>query len=211
MKAAVAGLLLIAAGALRALPAQDAHPRIARISITPYAGYVLFGTPFRGQRGIALSAENGATYGAQLGIGVARHVALVGNVAYAKSSGSIENVPLLGTLAVGDVALWFYDGAVRFRFPLGAAGRPMVTPFVQVGAGAIHYGIRSDFFTGTATNFAANAALGADVGLTRALGLQFMAKDYLASYRSVTAGERFGITGRRAHSVALALGLTVSL
>ncbi|CAN5894157.1 hypothetical protein BH24GEM1_BH24GEM1_25620 [soil metagenome] len=54
-----------------------------------------------------------------------------------------------------------------------------------------------------ATNFALALGAGVALPLTRRLSVEMMAKDHIASFKSVRDLAAFGVTGRRAHTVLL--------
>lgn len=180
-------------------------PARSAVRITPYVGYMMFGDYLSGPLGTSFSNRNGAVYGAQLGVSVTRDVSLVGNVGYARSSWDVR-VPIVGGVSVGDASLLLYDAGLQYRVPMGGASR--VTPLVQVGAGAIRYGVNSALLNTTSTKFAANAGVGVDVALGRSAGLTLMARDYIGKFDAPVSG--VGVRGKVANSVALSAGVTLA-
>jgi hypothetical protein len=90
--------------------------------------------------------------------------------------------------------------------PLGRAWRQPVV-FVQVGAGFAHCALSTSLL-GTAvdehaTNFALALGAGLALRLARRFGIEVMAKDYIASFKSIRDLAAFGIGGRRAHTVLM--------
>ena len=150
-----------------------------RIEVTPYAGYMLFGDFVKGPLGTSLSNSGGALLGAQLGVGLTPNVAVVANVA--RASGDIAiGIPFLDGINVGSSSAWMFDGAVQLSMPL--PGRAVaLTPFVQLGAGAMHHEVKIGLTT-DATNVVGTVGAGADFGLTRTVGLRLMAKDYIGRF-----------------------------
>jgi hypothetical protein len=179
------------------------------VELLPTAGYLAFGTYFTGPGGVQFSNEDGFGYGGQIDVPLWRNLSLVGSLLHGTSDWSFEEVPLVGRLTVGGASLWFYDAGLRVTVPLGAA--IPVAAFLQATAGAIHYSIDNALFTGRATNFAFSGGAGLATRLAGRVSLQALVKDYLASFRSVRDGAAFGIEGRRAHTVAVLVGLGVSL
>lgn len=151
------------------------------LSITPYVGYVAFGDHFETVNGAEFTNDNAAIYGAQLGIDVTPNLALVGNFGYSRTNWEFEfNGP--GERFAGNVGVWLYDGNLQLKFPF-AAGAGTFSPFAQAGVGAIKFTAdRNDFQADGTTNVAFNAGLGADFNVG-ALGLRFMAKDYISSFK----------------------------
>jgi len=161
-------------------PISDAEPGL--FQFTPYVGYMAFGDFLRGPLGTSLSTKSGAIYGAQLGMSLTPGVALVGNVAYSSSDLQV-GVPLVGGMGVGSAGVWLYDGGLQFTLPTASRRRTPIEPFVQVGAGAMHYDISAASILNTkATNFAWNAGVGLDARLAPAVGLRLMAKDYIGKF-----------------------------
>ena len=151
-------------------------------SITPYAGYIAYGDHFETANGAEFTNDNGAIYGAQLGIDMTPNLALVGNFGYSRTHWEFEFGSGAGEQPAGDVGVWLYDGNLQLKFPF-AAGAGTFSPFAQAGVGAIKFTAdRNDFQADGTTNVAFNAGLGADFNVG-ALGLRFMAKDYISSFK----------------------------
>lgn len=207
-KLLLAPALLIAP--LVAAASQEPVPRATRlVEIIPTAGYLAFGTYFTGPGGVRFSNQDGFGYGAQIGITLYRNLSLIGSVLHGTSDWSFESVPLVGRLTVDGASLWFFDAGLRLTIPLGAS--IPVSVFGQAGAGAIRYAVDNALFTGQATNFAFSGGVGLVTRLGGRVSLHALAKDYIASFRSVDDAAAFGIEGRRAHTVAVLLGLGVGL
>jgi hypothetical protein len=209
LAAALAGL---AAGAAPA-SAQE-RPGIRPLStatlfdITPYVGYMAFGDFLTGPLGTTLSTRNGAVYGAQLGMHITPNLSLVGNVGYSSSDLQV-GVPILGGVSVGSAGVWLYDGDLQLDIPVGDARVSPITPFVQVGAGAIHYKIDAANVVAThSTNFAFNAGVGFDYRVTPTMGLRLMAKDYIGKFDFKDA-TGFDVQGRTAQNWAITAGFAI--
>jgi hypothetical protein len=178
--------------------AQTSAPRV---EVTPYAGYMLFGDFIQGPVGTSIGNAGGALIGAQLGVALTPNVALVGNVA--RASGDINlGIPFLDGITVGSSSAWMFDGALQLALPV--SGRAF-TPFVQLGAGAMRHSVKIGLST-DATNFVGTLGAGADVGLTRNIGLRLMAKDYIGRF---DVGEATTIDYKPdvAHNFGLSAGL----
>ncbi|MFL5577982.1 MAG: hypothetical protein ACJ79S_18665 [Gemmatimonadaceae bacterium] len=210
--AAAAAVLATALGAGSAtvaspLLAQGGAPRTAPIAqITPYAGYMFFGDFLKGPIGTSISSANGPLYGAQLGVNLTRNVALIGNVA--RASGDLQvGVPFLGGLSVGQSSAWLYDGGIQLSAPLGARAALPITPFVQLGAGAISYDVNASVLETKATNFAANAGVGVDVGFGGGVALRLLAKDYVGRFDVKQATSLGGVNGDLSHNIGVSAGV----
>ena len=210
MRAVVLGAL--AATAIGA-PLHAQHTLAFRI--TPYAGYAIFGDYLEGPLNITLSNDNAALFGGQLTFNVTPSFGVYANVAFSESDWTFDNIPGLGDATVGGADLLLCDGGVHIAFPVGpqVPFGPRVAPFIQLGAGAIRYGLEENRITAlldrrSATNFAANGAVGLDVQLNRTLGARVMAKDYLVSFRS-NEFEELRLEGKWAHNLAFILGLSL--
>jgi outer membrane protein with beta-barrel domain len=175
------------------------------VALTPYAGYLVTGDLLKGPVGTSLSMSSGAMYGAQLGMKIAPNMSLVGNIGY--SAGNIRvGVPFLGGVDVGSSSTLLYDGGLEFQFPTTSASSLAFSPFVQVGAGAMRYQIDASILHTNATNFAANAGIGADMTLGTNMGLRLMAKDYIGKFNFKEA-TTLDIQGQTAHNWALSAGI----
>jgi hypothetical protein len=213
-RGAVAASLAAVIAAATPVHAQRGLRRITTtgpeiFQFTPYVGYMVIGDLLRDPGGFSLSGAGSAVYGAQLGLRLTRDVSLVGNVAYS-SSDLKEGGPFSSGVVVGSAGVWMYDGALQFALRMPGPRRAMpVVPFVQVGAGAMHYDIRnSDIPDTRETNFAWNAGIGLDVHMAPEVGLRLMAKDYIGrfSFRDPTGLE---VIGPVAQDWALTAGLRI--
>lgn len=198
-------LSLAVVGALigRAALAQTSA---SRIEVTPYAGYMLFGDFVKGPLGTSISNAGGALVGAQLGIAFTPNVAVVGSAA--RASGDINlGIPFFDGITVGSSSAWMFDGALQLSMPL--PGRAIAfTPFVQLGAGAMRHNVKIGLST-DATNFVGTVGAGADFGLTRAIGLRVMAKDYIGRF-DVREATTLDYQPEIAHNIGLSAGLKIA-
>lgn len=188
---------------------QNLRPVASRslMSVTPYAGYMSFGDFVRGPLGTSLSMKSGAVYGAQLAMQITPNVALVGNVAHASTSLQ-AGVPFLSGLDVGSASMWLYDGGLQLDIPTGGSGLPL-TPFVQVGAGAVRYQLApADFLKTDATNFAFNAGVGFDYSMSKAVGLRLSARDYMGKF-DVREATTLNVNTPMSHNWAFTAGLRI--
>jgi hypothetical protein len=177
-----------------------------RIEVTPYAGYMMFGDFVKGPLGTSISNAGGALLGAQLGVAITPNVALVGNAA--RASGDINiGIPFLDGISVGSSSAWMFDGALQLSLPLPERVIAF-TPFVQLGAGAMHHEVKIGLST-DATNFVGTVGAGADFGLTRAIGLRLMAKDYIGRF-DVREATTLDYEPKVAHNFAFSAGLKIA-
>jgi opacity protein-like surface antigen len=176
--------------------------------ITPYAGYMKFGNLVSGPLGTSLRNAGAAVYGAEASLGLVPGVAIVGNVAYSQPGLEI-GAPLIGGVSVGRSSVLMYDGALRLRLPVGAAGLP-VSPFIQGGAGYIRQSVDVGPASTHETNFAYNVGAGADVAIAPRLGLQLMVKDYIGKFDAREA-TTLNVDTKTTHNWAVSAGLRLGL
>ena len=101
-----------------------------------------------------------------------------------------------------------YDAGLQLGTSLGARSRLPIAPFVQLGAGAIRYEVGSSLLKTNATNFAANAGLGADIALGSGISLRILAKDYIGKF-DVQQATTLDVRGTTSHNIGLSGGLKV--
>jgi hypothetical protein len=200
---ALVAALAAPAGAQGLRPVQNGSV----FQLTPYAGFMMFGKFLEGPVGTSLSTKNSPVYGAQLGVQVAPNVALYGNVGYASTNLQV-GAPILGHVNVGDSKVWMYDGGLQLDIPVSEFSP--VKPFVQAGAGAMHYDIMAaNLLNTTATNFAWNAGAGFDIKVAPSIGIRLMAKDYVGKFNFQDATSISGIQGRTAQNWVVSGGLRI--
>src|SRR5918911_1676143 len=111
------------------------------IGLTPYGGYMVFGNNFSvgAGSGARFASNNSFVAGAELDLNLGESFSIVGNVGYSKPNWNISSSNFSPT-AVG-ASVWLFDGALRLRFPLAQDSNigPRFVPFIQAGAGGIHY------------------------------------------------------------------------
>lgn len=173
-------------------------------SISPYAGYMMFGDIVDGPLGTSLTSSSGTVYGAQANLPLGSVVSLVGNVGYAQPDLRI-GVPILGGITFGKSQVWMYDAGLQLSAP-ALRGERAITPFVQVGAGGMRYNVEVAGINRTASNIAFNAGVGADVPLTQNLALRLFAKDYIGKF-DVNEAAGIDYDAKTSHNVALSAGL----
>jgi hypothetical protein len=183
------------------------------LQVSPYAGWMFFGDYFKTRDDVSFSHENRPIYGAELTIGLARNIAVVGNFGYSKTHWTFKNYFGPGDdLNLSNVGVWVYDGALRLRFPSVSESGSAFIPFIQAGAGGIRYTADANDIRHGNTNFAFNAALGADFQVNRSIGIRLMAKDYITSlaWKDASSVSLQGNVGSRtANSIAVVLGVNI--
>jgi hypothetical protein len=176
--------------------------------LTPYVGYMVFGSLVDGPLGTSLSNAPAPVYGAQLGMRLAPNVSLVGNLA--TSSSDIEaGIPFLGGLSVAKSRMVLFDGGLQLDIPETNVAGAAVSPFIQAGAGAMRYDITQSFLEVNSTSFAANVGVGADMALGNNMGLRLMAKDYIGKFDFKDA-TFIDFEGKTANNFAFSAGLRLS-
>ena len=199
----------LVAGLLIAAPLQAQSGRTGSFGITPYAGYMKFGNLVNGPLGTSVRSASGSVYGAEATLGLARGLALVGNVAYASTDLEV-GVPIVGGLSFGKSSALMYDAALRLSVPLSTGAGPAITPFVQAGAGAMRQEVEISPAATHSTNFAYNVGAGLDVPLGSRLGLQLMAKDYIGKF-DVREATAIDVEAETAHNWTVSAGLRLGL
>ncbi len=198
---------MLAGVSLFAVPLRAQEVATPSIALTPYAGYMNFGNIVSGPLGTSLTNGGGAVYGAQLTVPLTRNVGVYGNVAYSKP-GLKVGVPFLGGLNVGESSVWMYDGGLQLSAPVKAGSGREIVPFVQAGVGGMRYSFAISPISTRATNLAYNVGAGADIPLTRNLGLRLMAKDYIGKFdaKEITG---LNLDTKTTHNWALSAGVSL--
>jgi opacity protein-like surface antigen len=182
--------------------AQSADP--GRLTITPYGGYMRFGSLVDGPLGTSIGSAGGPVIGGQVKLGLTPNISLIGHVAHASSNLRVQ-APIIGGLDFGSGSAWLYDAGVQVSLPLESG----IVPFAQAGAGAMRQSYAVGPVSTHATNFAWNVGAGADIPVSERLGLQVMVKDYVGKFdaREVTG---ISIDTRTTHNVAVTAGLRLA-
>lgn len=188
-----------------ATPLFAQKPTVARI--TPYVGYIQFGTFLDGPIGTRISNQGSAILGGELGLDIAPNVSLVGNVGYADSNIEV-GLPIIGGFDIADSKVLLYDGALQLRLPMASSLGSGITPFVQGGVGAMRYEIRAGSLETKSTNLAANVGAGVDLQLSRNLGVKLMAKDYIGRFDMAEA-TGFNLSQKTTHNWAFTAGISL--
>jgi hypothetical protein len=159
---------------------------------------------------------NGDAFAAALQVSVAVHrlfaVVLAG--AHGRPDWQLTGVPLVGSIGIRGARLWFADAALRAQVPLGPTPQAPVG-FAQAGGGIARYVVSSSVLGTTVDEDATNLALAVGAGIALPLagrfGMEVMAKDYIASFKSIQDLAAFGVEGRRAHTVLLLVSARMGL
>lgn len=206
--AAAAALALVAATPALAQGRADRPAARPAVELTPYAGYMLLGDVAKGPFGTDIGGSGGLVLGGQLALRLTPSVAVVGNVAHASSDLKV-GVPVLGGFGVGSMNVWMYDAGLQLGMPVTTASGMGIAPFVQLGAGAMRHTVGASFLETTATNFAGNVGLGADLSLGPNLGLRLLARDYIGRF-DIEEATGIGTKGDVTHNVALSAGVSLA-
>ena len=205
--AGLAAALALSAGSAQAqrtsrrMPVIDPTPAP---SVSPYAGYMMFGDIVDGPLGTKLTSSSGAVYGIQGNLPLGSTLSVVGNVGYSEPDLRF-GVPILGGITFGKSQVWMYDAGLQFSAPTMRGDRA-ISPFLQVGAGGMHYNVQVAGLNRTASNLAFNAGVGADIPLAQNLGLRLFAKDYIGKF-DVNEAAGIDYQAKTSHNIALSAGL----
>ena len=196
----------LAALALAApLAAQSSLPGV---EMAPYAGYMVSNSLFDGPLGTGIASSGRTLYGIQLGVPLTSNISIVGNLA--RAQGDLEvGLPVVGGIPFGESATWMMDAGVQLGMPLGAGRAQALTPFVQLGAGAMRQSLEVTGLSATATNFAFNAGAGVDLAFSPNIGIRLMAKDYIGKFDFEEATS-FDFDRGSAHNFAISAGLRLA-
>ena len=197
--------LLGAAAALAAALPVQAQVKQPSVRLTPYVGYMSFGSLVSGPLGSSLTNGGGPAYGAQVSVPLSPAIGVYGNVAYSRPGLEI-GLPIIGGISVGEGSVLLYDGGVQLTVPGRTAQQ--ISPFVQAGIGGMKYSFDFSPIRLDATNLAYNVGVGADLPLGRNLGVRVLAKDYIGKF---DASDVVGldIETKTTHNWALSLGVTL--
>ena len=198
----VFGTLLVLIAVALPLQAQQARESIR---LTPYVGYMSFGSLVSGPLGSNIGSGGGPAYGAQLSVPLTPAIGFYGNVAYSRP-GLEVGLPIVGGISIGKGSVLMYDGGIQLTVPGRTAQQ--ISPFVQAGVGGMKYSFDLSPIRLDATNMAYNVGIGADLPLGRDLGIRVLAKDYIGKF---DASDVIGLdveTGTT-HNWALNVGITL--
>ena len=176
------------------------------LHISPYAGVMVFGSYLNGPLNTTLTNKPGMLYGTQVGLSLSPELSLVGNIGYTSSSIDV-GLPIVGGISVGNSSTLIYDADLEYSLGSMRNGSSSFTPFVQAGAGAMRYDINAvDVLNTTATNFAGNIGVGADIAMGKGMAVRLLAKDYIGKFNFKDA-VGVDVSGSTAHNFGLTAGL----
>ena len=174
-------------------------------SITPYGGYMVFGSILNGPLGTNLTSAAAPVYGAQVNLPLGSSVSIVGNLAYSQPNLEV-GIPILGGIDVGKSDVWMYDAGLQLSAP-AMSGQRSIIPFVQAGIGGMKYNVQVAGLNTNASNLAFNAGVGADLPLAQNIGLRIMAKDYIGKFDVNQATSLDVTSGKTSNNIAISAGL----
>ena len=183
-------------------------PGATLFDITPYMGYMVFGSYLSGPLGSSVTSAPAQIYGAQLGMKIAPNISMIGNLAAASSDIQV-GLPYLGGISIAHNEVVMYDAGLQVDIPVTSAYGVAFSPFLQGGVGAIRNNISESFLSTTATNLAGNVGIGADISIGNGVGLRLMAKDYIGQFNFQQATS-FDINGGTTQSFAFTAGARFS-
>ncbi|MGQ0646199.1 MAG: outer membrane beta-barrel protein [Gemmatimonadaceae bacterium] len=184
---------------------RRSSPSVARV--TPYVGYMSFGSYVDGPLGTSVRNAAAPVYGAQLGVDLTENLAFVGNVGYSASNLEV-GVPIIGGFDLADTKVLMYDAGLQLRLPVAASLGMGAVPFVEGGAGAMRTEIGVGSLQTKSTSFAVNYGAGVDLQLGRSLGVRAMAKDYVGKL-DLKEATRLDLNTRTTHNWAFTVGLNL--
>ncbi|MEO5904778.1 MAG: hypothetical protein ABIQ55_12260 [Gemmatimonadaceae bacterium] len=185
----------------RRFPSRETIPAP---SVTPYAGYMVFGHIADGPLGTSLTTASAPVYGAQINLPIGSTLSIVGNLAYSQPSLRI-GLPIVGGYDFGKSDVWMYDAGLQFSAPV-ISGQRSIIPFVQAGIGGMKYNVQVSGVNSSASNVAVNAGIGADLPLAQNIGLRIMAKDYIGKF-DVNEATSLNYNAKSSNNFAFSAGL----
>lgn len=185
-----------------------AAPAEPLFHVQPYVGYMFYGDWLQGPLGTTLSAKNSPVYGAQLSMDIAPDLAVLGNVGYSSSDVRV-GIPIIGGVDVGSASVLMYDAGLQYSIPISSTSRyAAIRPFVQAGAGAMHFKVSSGPLNTSSTNFAFNAGAGLAYRVAPHVDVSLMAKDYIGKF-DVKQATSLNVQGKTSNNFALTGGVRI--
>jgi hypothetical protein len=187
----------------------------SRLEVAAGGSLMMSGTYFTGPASLELGGDDAFAGSLQASVPVHRSLRIVVAGSYAQPDLRLTGVPLVGSVELRGARLWFVDAALRGQLSLGAMSPTAPLVFAQVGGGLAHYTMNATVLGNaideSATNFAGALGVGFGLSFTDRLGVEIMAKDYIASFKSVRDLAAFGIEGRWTHTFLLGVSARCSL
>jgi hypothetical protein len=187
----------------------------SRVRVAAGGGYMTSGAYFTGPRGLELAGEDAFAGSLQASVRVHRSLAIVLASTYAEPEFRLTGLPLVGSIGLRGAHLWFADAALRGQLPLATTSPRDPVAFAQAGVGLAHYSLDATVLGNavdeSATNIAGALGVGLGLAFTERVGVDVMAKDYIASFKSVRDLEAFGVEGQRTHTLLLSVSARLSL
>lgn len=172
---------ILAAPALAQTPESTVTGRQSTFSITPYAGYMFFGSLADISDNTHLSNDNSWIAGAQAAVRMTSRWSVLGNFAYSKTKTEVKVDEGPNVTTSGDIGYWLADADLQYQLPI-SWNEGSISPFVQGGVGMVRY--TADFNDINAedsnTDLQFNAGVGLDID-RGPVGFQIMLKDYVTS------------------------------
>jgi opacity protein-like surface antigen len=216
--AATLATVLAAAPALAQTPESVVTGGQSTFSLTPYAGYMMFGSLAEISPDVNLTNDDSWLAGAQAKIRMTSRWSVIGNVAYTKSNLEVEEEGGTGpdTRASADLGYWMADAGLQYQLPF-SWNEGKISPFVQGGIGAVRYTAEADDFDSeSSTNLQFNGGVGLDID-RGPIGFQLMLKDYVTSLDWNKFGDFADQVdadtidrSRIAHNLALTAGIRIN-
>ena len=202
-------LAAIAMAGLTGLAARAEAQQATSADVTPYAGYLLTGSFLEGPLGTSISSAGGAMYGVQASYPLAPGISVFGNIASSRADLKV-GVPFLAGVTVGEVKTLLYDGGIRLAIPNTLGAPKSVTPFVQLGVGAVRHDISAaSLLELPATNLAFTAGVGAHVMVSDGIGIRVLASDYIGKFDAREA-TTFDLSTEMRHTFGFVGGISLS-
>ena len=173
---------ILAAPALAQTPESTITGRQSTFSITPYAGYMFFGSLADISEDTHLSNDDSWIVGAQARVRMTSRWSVLGNFAYSKTNTEVKVDDGTDVGVSGDIGYWLADADLQYQLPM-SWNEGSVSPFIQGGIGAVRYTANFDDPSGgddTNTDLQFNAGVGLDID-RGPIGIQIMLKDYVTS------------------------------
>ncbi|HEU4631387.1 MAG TPA: outer membrane beta-barrel protein [Gemmatimonadaceae bacterium] len=178
---ATVATLTLSAPVLAQTPESTITGRQSTFSITPYAGYMFFGSLADISDDAHLSNDDNWIVGAQAQVRMTSRWSVLGNFAYSKTKTTVEFDDGTTIPTSGDIGYWLADADLQYQLPM-SWNEGKVAPFIQGGIGMVRYTADFDDINAedSNTDLQFNAGVGLDID-RGPVGFQIMLKDYVTS------------------------------